>query len=263
MLSVTHRVCSYPPSYCLLSYLQVRQLVIRGTFHAGGFFAPGHLASAHAAMPHITRLVFVQCRDFKPQLLQQVVDSRLSPCIELVHGTNFEHPAEATSSTAAGLQQQGQATSSSAQQGDHGHQGDPSIPGAAGVGGEEALEAAEEGPGSSSAGGFQEEAPGAEAPDEGVEEVDQQGAADFDLPLAEAGDWLHLAVQEVLEHHVHEGDGQAADASWQAKRQRAAQAAQRRKQELQRIVTAAAGVGVQVKLLPAVAWERWYHELLE
>lgn len=56
----------------LLLVLQVRQLVLRGTFHAGGFFAPGHLDLAHQAMPHITRLVFMKCGDLKPECLQEV-----------------------------------------------------------------------------------------------------------------------------------------------------------------------------------------------
>ena len=73
----------------LPSHMQVRQLVIRGTFHAGGFFAPGHLARAHSCMPHITRLMFVKCRDLKPERLREVVDSKLSPYIELVEGSNF------------------------------------------------------------------------------------------------------------------------------------------------------------------------------
>lgn len=56
----------------LLLVLQVRQLVLRGTFHAGGFFAPGHLDLAHQAMPHITRLMFVKCGDLTPERLQEV-----------------------------------------------------------------------------------------------------------------------------------------------------------------------------------------------
>jgi hypothetical protein len=42
------------------------------------------LSRAHAAMPHITRLVFMKCSDLKPERLQEAVDNRLSPFIEVL-----------------------------------------------------------------------------------------------------------------------------------------------------------------------------------
>jgi hypothetical protein len=59
------------------------------------------------------------------------------------------------------------------------------------------------------------------------------------------------------------GGGGGAFSSAKRRERRARATQQERAERLRAVADAAAGVGVVVKLLPAVAWQQWYHDMLE
>jgi hypothetical protein len=79
----------------------------------------------------------------------------------------------------------------------------------------------------------------------------EDGAEEDAAAAAGAGAAAAAAAEEAV----------AANAAKVQRRARAAQ--QQCAQQLRAVADAAAGVGVVIKLLPAVAWQRWYHEILE
>jgi len=225
----------------LLVFLQVRQLVIRGTFHAGGFFAPGHLARAHAAMPHITRLVFMKCRDLKPTRLQEVIDSRLSSYIEVLQDTNFV-PASAAAAAAAGKGTTGGGGSRSGDAGPGLQQGQQQVVDGGSNGLNDSGSSSNDASSMADAAGAAEgTVPGPVSPAAGEQGCDKV----FNLGPPYMPDYGPGIGDKPVATRALEG-------LWR-----------KRRWELQGVANAAAAVGVEVKLLPVVTWERWYHELLE
>jgi hypothetical protein len=244
--------------------------------------------------------MFVKCLDLKPERLQEVVDRRLSPYIELVEGSNFgpreddqqqqqqgvggddvavQAAAAALAAAEAALLAETDGESSLAQLAFASQVAAVNADAAAAAAGNGGAAAAAAGGGGEMAMGnanialgLGANAPGAAAAVAAVP-LGNSEVMDVIEGAANAGGVQPPGVQAGVTAAVDVGGGttdammvpvavnqQVLHAARAAAKARAARLLRHRK--LRAVVAAAAEVGVVVKMLPAVEWQKWYHELL-
>jgi hypothetical protein len=233
--------------------------------------------------------MFVKCRDLQPERLQEVVDSRLSPLIELVQGSNFG-PGEDdqqqqgfdggdVAMQAAAADTDGEMSWASQEVLSELMVMHSALAVAAAGDGGGAAAASEGGMALANANialGLGANAPGVEAAVAAgnlgnTADMEVNGGAanawdiDFDGPsddvaepqgmLAATGDVAGPATGAAAAAAV-------AEQVMRARRARAQARAALRERKLRAVAAAAAEVGVVVKMLPALEWQKWYHEML-